>query len=614
MSLTKNFTQGGQVTLHNLRMIRQVLSVTLGTTLMISLFFFGFRTWQDHVPYQRQITLTYIVAHFKTAFPFGDINKRTQTFVYEDGKKQKVRSVDILKDQWIKEQMNQIEDILVYNCFLSIIVFLATFLSFMGFWIWRGKARMKKEILSGSREASMNDVITIMRQKKKLSDLYLDKMPLVKDSETKHVLLVGTTGAGKTNTFNHLLPQIRKKQQKAVIVDTTGVFVEKFYNPKTDIILNPLDARSHEWDIWKECQTDIQADEVASSLVPQALQDPFWSEAARTLFVETIKKIRDESKPSIQRLLDYSVNKPLPQIQQFYSGTSAAAIVDIAADKTAASIRVNLANYIRSLFLLEDTNSPFSIRDWIRDEKKTGWLFLLAMPDQRETLRPLLTTWLNISINSTMSLRPDVNRRVWFIIDEKPALNKVEALPKALAEIRKYGGCIVAGLQNISQIDKLYGHDVRKTMSSLYNTKVFFRSPDSDTAQWIAKTIGDQEVIENSEGISFGAHQMRDGVSLNEQQKNKSAIPYTEFMSLPDLSAYIKLPEDYPITRINFTYKNIENRNISFVLKPKKPQEKLKNEEKAKDKEKIGKPLEEKIQSTSNDNLADELLEKKLIQ
>ena len=61
---------------------------------------------------------------------------------------------------------------------------------------------------------------------------------------------------------------------------------------------------------------------------------------------------------------------------------------------------------------------------------------------------------------------------------------------------------------------------------------------------------------------------MRDGVSINEQQKSKAVIPYTEFMSLPDLSAYIKLPEDYPVTRITFSYKNIENQNMAFVPKP----------------------------------------------
>lgn len=570
MSLTKNFTQGGQVTLHNLRMIRQVLSVTFVTTFVISLLFFCVKTWQDHTPYQRQILLTYSLAQFKTGIPLGNINKRTQTFVYEDGRTQRVRSVDILNDPWIKRQIDVIRDKVLRNVLLSIVMFLVTFLGFTGFWIWRGQVKKKKEILSGTIEVPQKKLVSLLKKKNVASDIELDGIPLLKDSETKHILLVGTTGSGKTNTFNTLLPQIRNRKQKAVIVDTTGVFVEKYYNPETDIILNPLDSRSHSWDIWKECQNDLQADELAASLVPHGMHDPFWSEAARSLFVETLKKLKKDSNPSLKTLLDYAVNKPLSKIQTFYANTPAAALVDIAADKTAASIRVNLAAYIRSLFLLEDAPNAFSIREWMQDDQQTGWLFLLALPDQRETLRPLLTTWLNIAINSLMSRGSDPERRVWFSIDEKASLNKVEALPKGLAEIRKYGGCIVAGLQNVSQIDKLHGHDIRKTMSSLYNTKIFFRSPDSDTAQWIVKMIGENEVIENTEGISYGAHQMRDGVSLNEQRKFKPIIPYTEFMSLPDLTAYIKLPEDYPITKVSFSYKDVPNKNAAFVSKTEK--------------------------------------------
>lgn len=567
MSLTKNFTQGGQVTLHNLRMIRQVLSVTFVTTFIVSLLFFCVKTWQDHTPYQRQILLTYSFAQFKTGIPLGNINKHKQTFIYEDGRKQEVRSVDILNDQWMKYQIKIISDKVLGNLIFSVVLFFAIFLGFTGFWVWRGQVKKKKEILSGTTEVSQKQLVSLLKKKNEASDIELDGVPLIKDSETKHILLVGTTGAGKTNTFNTLLPQIRDRKQKAVIVDTTGVFVEKYYNPKTDIILNPLDARSHPWDIWKECESDLQADELAASLVPQGMHDPFWSEAARSLFVETLKKLKKDGNHSIKTLLDYAINKPLSKIQAFYAYTPAAALVDIAADKTAASIRVNLAAYIRSLFLLEDAPDAFSIREWMKDEQQNGWLFLLALPDQRETLRPLMTTWLNISINSLMSLPPHPERRVWISIDEQASLNKVESLPRGLAEGRKYGGCIVAGLQNISQIDKLYGHDIRKTMSSLYNTKIFFRSPDSDTAQWIVKMIGENEVIENTEGISYGAHQMRDGVSLNEQRKFKPIIPYTEFMSLPDLTAYLKLPEDYPITKVSFSYKDIPNKNAAFIPK-----------------------------------------------
>ncbi|XVN42865.1 MAG: type IV secretion system DNA-binding domain-containing protein [Candidatus Rickettsia vulgarisii] len=61
-------------------------------------------------------------------------------------------------------------------------------------------------------------------------------MPLVKDSETQHILL---TGSGKTNMLNELLPQIRNQQDRAIIFDLTGGFVNRFFNPATDILNLP---------------------------------------------------------------------------------------------------------------------------------------------------------------------------------------------------------------------------------------------------------------------------------------------------------------------------------------------------------------------------------------
>ena len=66
--------------------------------------------------------------------------------------------------------------------------------------------------------------------------------------------------------------------------------------------------------------------------------------------------------------------------------------------------------------------------------------------------------------------------------------------------------------------------------------------------------LGEQEIIEHSESISFGAHQMRDGVSLAEQRRNKTVIPYTDILNLPNLQAYIKLPCDLPVAKLKFEY------------------------------------------------------------
>ena len=576
MSLTKNFTQGGQVTLHNLRMIRQVFNVTFSTTLILSLIFFCFKTWQDYTPYQRQTALTYLTAQLKTGIPFGNINKRTQTFTFEDGHKQKVRSVDLLANPWMKEQVADWERGLIHNLLLMGGFFILTFLSMLGFWVWRGKSKAKKEILSGSEEVPLSELIHKIKKDNMDSDLMLGDLPLIRGSEIKHILFAGTTGTGKTTAFNYLLQQIRAKKQKIVIVDTTGTFIESFYDPKTDIILNPFDVRSKDWDMWSECEDRPQATSLAASLIPENSGDPLWHNAARTLFVETFLKLKKYNNPSMKVFLDYACHKPLSQIQKFYAGTPAAASVDIKIDRTAGSVRMNLATYINSLNLVEDTHDPFSIRKWMRDETQSGCLFLFTDADYRDTLEPLITTWFNVCIKSLKSLpRNKKDRRVWFCIDELASLSKVKGLPDALYEIRNYGGCVVTGIQNISQLDDIYGSHTRKTMISLYNTKLLFRSPDSETAQSLSKLIGEQEVLEHKQGISFGAHQMRDGVSLNEHTQIKPIVPYTEIMNLPDLSAFIKLPGDYPVARIKLKPINLPAKNEVFIKKPVLEEEKL---------------------------------------
>ena len=53
--------------------------------------------------------------------------------------------------------------------------------------------------------------------------------------------------------------------------------------------------------------------------------------------------------------------------------------------------------------------------------------------------------------------------------DELPALQKVPSLETGLAEARKYGGCFVAGIQNIYQMEKIYGHAGAASMLDLFN-------------------------------------------------------------------------------------------------------------------------------------------------
>ena len=55
--------------------------------------------------------------------------------------------------------------------------------------------------------------------------------------EQSHTMLIGTTGTGKTTQLRSHVSQIRARGHRAVIFDLTGVFVETFFDPETDVIL-----------------------------------------------------------------------------------------------------------------------------------------------------------------------------------------------------------------------------------------------------------------------------------------------------------------------------------------------------------------------------------------
>ena len=73
--------------------------------------------------------------------------------------------------------------------------------------------------------------------------------------EQSHFMTLGTTGSGKTTVFRKLLAQMREREDTAVVLDLTGAYVEAFYDPERDTILNPADARCPAWTIFNDCHS-----------------------------------------------------------------------------------------------------------------------------------------------------------------------------------------------------------------------------------------------------------------------------------------------------------------------------------------------------------------------
>lgn len=564
----KNITQGGQVTLHNLRMFRQVFTVTILITILSGLVFLGTKTWRAYSPAERDALFGYYWADLKMAVS-GDKEREVQVYRYPNGLEQEVRCIDIKSNKTLQLWGADFEKRIVRNAWDSLWIMGGIFILINGFWVWRGRVKQAKKILSGLT------VVTPKALKKLLkgdaSPFQVGGMPLRKDTETQHLLICGTTGTGKSTCFFELLPQIRAAKQRAIIVDTTGEFVARYYQMGKDILINPFDNRTVGWNPWVDCTLPYHYDEVAAAFIPQTGQDKFWSDAARTIFAETLKLQLSQGKGDTGYLLKMLLSVPLRDLFNHLKDTPAASLVDPAGDRTAMSIRAHLSAYLKPLQFLPKDRPVFSIREWVQTPGKqfvslpqskdvdqdqnqddTQWVFITGTPDQRETLRPFLTALTGSAINALMGCTPDRNRRLWFVIDELASLHKQESFPKALAEIRKYGGCIAVGLQDIPQLQAQYGRAESESLVSLLNTRIIFRNGHPDTARVMSQMLGEQEVKEATESISYGAHQMRDGVSLNDQNKIKPVVTPTDLMSLKNFEAYLKLPGNLPVTKITF--------------------------------------------------------------
>ena len=445
----------------------------------------------------------------------------------------------------------------------------------------------------------------------------LAKIPFPNDAEFLHSIILGSTGTGKTNAILELLDQIRKKGDAAIIYDKMGTYTASYYNSQTDIILNPFDQRAKSWSFFNEIRAQTQEsdyDYIASAFIPENKggSDPFWIKSAKRVFAAFAQKIKAEN-PNVtnQEFVDALMRTNYKQIAQFLAQSEAASLISVDSEKTSLGILAILASYVASIKYLRDDNpknpnqesqEKFSIRNWVEsigsqnstnfsnspnsnspsslnsnspnspNSNKTanGFLFISSKGDQHESLKPLISTWLDIAIKSLLSVeqnqpKSQEPRRIWIIIDEVASLQALPSILDGLAQSRQFGGAFVLSLHSVSQLKSIYGKDTTDTITSLCRNKIFFAVPDNETAEFCSTNLGFQEVEEVKEGISYGANEIRDGVNLNTQKSLKRLVIPSQLMFMKRLQAYIKFAGEFPVAKISFKIKNRKKVSERFV-------------------------------------------------
>ncbi|WP_171182152.1 type IV secretion system DNA-binding domain-containing protein [Ruegeria sp. HKCCD8929] len=367
--------------------------------------------------------------------------------------------------------------------------------------------------------------------------------------------ITGTVGTGKTNAIHELLNTIREENGRAIVYDRMGGLLRDHYDPDTDIILNPFDARSVGWSPFHEAHTSAAFAQIAEVMVPDqpGSNDPFWTKAARLVFQYAARELakQKQGKATNADLRRAIMSIPAEELAEIIETTPGAHFFGEHVAKTSGGIRANLITELAFLEYLRDDAPPFSIRDWVIEDRP-GFVFLTADAEHAAVTRNIISTVLEVAANALMTTEESRDPKVWFFLDEVPTLNRMPFLPKSLAEIRQFGGAFVLGYQVFSQLEEIYGDKAAETISGVLNNRVVLNTPDFDTAQRSSRSLGEEDVVEMNENLTLGAHEARDGVGIVGRRTQRPIVTPAEIQALPQFVGYFRPAYDAPTAKVRF--------------------------------------------------------------
>lgn len=428
-----------------------------------------------------------------------------------------------------------------------------------GYWYNFGQRVMEKKEVRGATMATAGDLTRIIRDVGPTSPYTIAGVPMLHKAETLHTIVVGAQGTGKSQAFFDRMRQIRRNERPAIVYDPSGEFTEAFFREGRDIMLNPFDERSPNWNVRHEIVEDYHYDGLANGLIPDPREaDPFWSLAGREVFRDVVKTLHADGQLTNQRLYTSLAMSSLDQVYELLRNTAGASYVDPKTERTGMSLKMTVQNQLSSFRFLRDDGPPFSIRQWIygkQDDvnRDDSWIFISTREEMREAIKPVLSLWMDISIKSMLNLKPIHRERLHFLIDELPTLQKLDIMKLLLTNTRKYGACAMLGLQDLAQLLEIYGEHLASTIVSGCQSKLLLRVTDDEATRKFAKLIGETEFEEQDESLSFGLDSQRDGFSLASRRKVQDLLLSSQIRRLPDMTGYLVYPGDYPVARVSYS-------------------------------------------------------------
>jgi hypothetical protein len=196
-------------------------------------------------------------------------------------------------------------------------------------------------------------------------------------AETTGLLVLGDPGTGKSQILHQLIGLIRRRVPAEAVVcyDPDGEFTRKHFNPKTDFILNPFDARCVFWrPAFEVDYRNVNASAADRKMVAEAFfpdrrhagsSAEFFINAARSIFARILEVTQD-----LDRIIAILTSEEL--IDEVVKGTEYAHLISPGAKGQRGGVLATLSEIAESLRLLPrcgQSANELSLTEWARDGK-----------------------------------------------------------------------------------------------------------------------------------------------------------------------------------------------------------------------------------------------------
>lgn len=344
------------------------------------------------------------------------------------------------------------------------------------------------------------------------------------DILSKHTLLIGGTGSGKTNTFYYFIEQLKRKMTAndvMIVFDTKGDFESKFYS-QGDIILGNSSKYKNiteKWNIYKELVVDgwndeniqMNTNEITYSLFKDAMEktnQQFFPSAARDLFASILLAHLKAGKNSIDiRKLAFN-NKALKSyfdklnpkkiiklLSVLPELSSVLSYIGDGSSNQALGVIAEMQNVIHKIFIGSFAqDGRFSVREFVR-QKNARTLFIEYDLSMGETLTPIYRLLFDLALKEAMG-RSKSEGDVYFVCDEFKLLPNLQHIEDGVNFGRSLGVKVFAGVQSIEQLYEIYGESKGKNIAAGFSSVYAFKANDSSTRDFISDLYGKNIILE----------------------------------------------------------------------------------------------------------------------